>query len=315
MSSTQIPPLPNDSENQSFVTVKALLTCFIHLPFNLVFQDSVNYPDSTGSYVPVFNFLIAHPTRGLALFDLGVRKHAEGYPPGIARVRASRAAETAHSDVADLLREQGVKPEDIQHVIMSHLHWDHIGDPAPFTSADIVVGAEARAALAEDVYPANPGGTILQFPPDRPITFVDWGEDALRQTILSPFASFERAVDFHGDGSLYLVDAPGHFRGHLAAVARVAPGRFVFLGGDTCHNPQCYVSGRRLTGERIHHDVGRARETIGRLRRLSEEVDEVVVVLAHEAERLEEGMPLFPEDLREWVVSRVEKRKAVRRSM
>lgn len=78
MSSTQVSPLTGDSVNQPFVTVNALLTCFIHLPYNLVFQDSADYPDNTGSYVPVFNFLITHPTHGLTLFDLGVRKVSFG---------------------------------------------------------------------------------------------------------------------------------------------------------------------------------------------------------------------------------------------
>jgi hypothetical protein len=61
--------------------------------------------------------------------------------------------------------------------------------------------------------------------------------------ILSPFLSFNRALDFFGDGTLYLVDAPGHFEGHITALARVAPGTFVFLGADTCNNRECYTPG------------------------------------------------------------------------
>ena len=63
------------------------------------------------------------------------------------------------------------------------------------------------------------------------------------QLALAPFGPFTCAVDLYGDGSFYLVDAPGHLPGHLIAAARVAPGAFVFLGGDACHNRACYASG------------------------------------------------------------------------
>lgn len=133
--------------------------------------------------------------------------------------------------------------------------------------------------------------------------------------IISPFPSFDRALDFFGDGTLYLIDAPGHFKGHVAALARVAPGTFIFLGGDTCHNRQCYTPGTRLASETVHQDVGRARETIERLKTMNATMDEVVVVLAHEAEVLEEGMPMFPGDMRDWAVQRVAKRRSMRSQM
>ncbi len=94
---------------------------------------------------------------------------------------------------------------------------------------------------------------------------------------------------------------------------------------------------------KIQWDVGRARESVGRVRRLceggfvvnsdalageaeakegnedkkeggGEREGEVVVILAHEAERLEEGMPLFPSDLGEWAVWRAGKQRVARAS-
>lgn len=50
-----------------------------------------------------------------------------------------------------------------------------------------------------------------------------------------PFGPFERAMDFLGDGSLWLVDAPGHMPGNLFAAAHVGNGEWVILGGDCCH--------------------------------------------------------------------------------
>lgn len=52
------------------------------------------------------------------------------------------------------------------------------------------------------------------------------------------------AFDYFGDGAFYLLDAPGHAVGHLAALARVTAAgggggedSFVFLGADACHHP------------------------------------------------------------------------------
>ncbi|GKT47351.1 cytochrome P450 monooxygenase andK [Colletotrichum spaethianum] len=50
-----------------------------------------------------------------------------------------------------------------------------------------------------------------------------------------------KAQDFFGDGSLYLLEAPGHQPEHICALARTKPSSssggatFIFLGGDICH--------------------------------------------------------------------------------
>ncbi|KAJ7828058.1 hypothetical protein B0H14DRAFT_3719641 [Mycena olivaceomarginata] len=41
-----------------------------------------------------------------------------------------------------------------------------------------------------------------------------------------------KAIDHFGDGSFYLLDTPGHFTGHMSALARVTPSSFIVLGGD-----------------------------------------------------------------------------------
>lgn len=46
------------------------------------------------------------------------------------------------------------------------------------------------------------------------------------------------AFDYFGDGSLYLLDSPGHAIGHLCGLARTTTGEenpFVLLGGDISH--------------------------------------------------------------------------------
>lgn len=51
-----------------------------------------------------------------------------------------------------------------------------------------------------------------------------------------PFGPFEEAIDFLGDGSLWIIKAPGHMPGNLAAAARLANGEWVILASDCCHS-------------------------------------------------------------------------------
>ena len=46
------------------------------------------------------------------------------------------------------------------------------------------------------------------------------------------------AMDYFGDGSLYILDSPGHDHGHICALARTTsnPDTFVLFGGDAAHH-------------------------------------------------------------------------------
>ncbi|KAF7798135.1 hypothetical protein EIP86_009350 [Pleurotus ostreatoroseus] len=279
---TQSPRLPADRADQVYVSVKALSPGKLHLPHAWVFQDCVSQPESAGSWVPTFSFLIEHPSRGRAMFDLGLRKHAKGYPP-VDQESIDVTYATCEHDAADILQSGGVDLTEIKTII-------YRGRPA------------ARRCL-----PHEPGSEYQALPLSRNVTYVDFTSSHANT---SPFGPFTHAVDLYADGSLYLVDAPGHIPGHLAAAARVGPGAFVFLAGDCCHARACYDPGTRLVSEENHDDVARARETVGRLVRLNEEYGGVVVVLAHERER-EAEMPMFPRELNGWAVEAAETKRKV----
>ena len=65
---------PSDANNQAYVSVHALLVGGLWLPYREVFQDCLHEPASVGSNIPFFAFMLVHPTKGRALFDLGIRK-------------------------------------------------------------------------------------------------------------------------------------------------------------------------------------------------------------------------------------------------
>jgi hypothetical protein len=92
----------------------------------------------------------------------------------------------------------------------------------------------------------------------------------------SPLGPFPYAADFFGDGSLYVIDTPGHLYGHVNLLARVAAGRWIYLGGDCCHDFRI-LSGEKDVAEyddghsgvrSVHTDTEVAKGSLGRIKEL-----------------------------------------------
>jgi hypothetical protein len=50
------------------------------------------------------------------------------------------------------------------------------------------------------------------------------------------FGSFKKAKDFFGDGSLWVIQAPGHMPGNLICCCRIQSGEWIVLGSDCAHS-------------------------------------------------------------------------------
>ena len=113
----------------------------------------------------------------------------------------------------------------VDDIIWSHSHWDHMGAPHLFPpSTNLVYGKGTGPFPA---YPTNPNSNLLTADfENRKCIEIEY-----KDLDIGPFP----ATDFYGDGSLYLLDTPGHWPGHLCALARTTPDTFVYLGGDMCH--------------------------------------------------------------------------------
>ncbi|KAL5424029.1 hypothetical protein PMIN04_003485 [Paraphaeosphaeria minitans] len=290
--SEEIVALPTPSQNQVYVTISALEGGHLTLPEVLFVTPADPEKRST---VPSLSFLIQHPpsvpTLGRnpkttkLIFDLGLKRDLSGYREAQQHHIAQRQPTTVSPDVAESLRHGSLPPSDIDVVILSHVHWDHVGTPSDFPNAEFVVGNGTLHLLAHGggpLYPAAlfnadelPPGRTRELPP------VTESKDFASHTRVTdhtwrPLAGFPAAIDFFGDGSLYMVDAPGHLHGHVNVLARTAPGRWVYLGGDCCHDK------RILSGEReialyddgrgglrsVHMDTDGAVRTVERVRRL-----------------------------------------------
>lgn len=186
--------------------------------------------------VPAYAFLIQNQQQNrTVLFDLGVRKDWENLAPALVqRLKANGFEVETNKGVREILEERGVdtSSDNIEAIIWSHGHFDHTGDPSTFDSGTaLVIGPGIKQNLLPG-YPANPESSVLESDfAGRDVREVRFDDSGLK---IGRFDAF----DYFGDGSFYLLNAPGHAHGHMCGLARVAnsPPSFVFLGGDAAHH-------------------------------------------------------------------------------
>jgi glyoxylase-like metal-dependent hydrolase (beta-lactamase superfamily II) len=305
----------------------------ITAPLAAFFQPS--YPSHPSLHAPALIFHITHPSGRTVLFDLGVNKDFEKWPP-VVKAMASAPGWNINieKDAAEILEGHGVdvKGGAIDSLIWSHFHFDHIGNASLFpSSTSITVGPGFKEAFLP-AYPTNPESTLLESDFEgRELNEVSFGELEI--------GGF-RAHDFFGDGSFYLLDCPGHTVGHLCGLARVTPDSFIFMGADTCHHggefrPTQYLPlpdkadlaplHSHITNfcpgsvfKQVHYEKSstkpfynvsaamsfdrEAAEQSIRKMEMFDAREDVWVVIAHDSSLLEEGMgvDLFPKDINGW---------------
>ena len=156
-----------------------------------------------------------------------------------------------------------VDPAAVTHVVLSHLHPDHLGGLAAFPHATVVLSEGLRRTLAG---PRLRDGVLRGLLPP-------WWPDARLLVVCAPGSPAEasftpgphglRTVDLFGDGAYRLVDLPGHARGHLGALVE---GR-VLLAGDAAWGRDLLGQERRMRRlpRAVSHDAEAQEETAGQL--------------------------------------------------
>ncbi|EFQ35571.1 metallo-beta-lactamase superfamily protein [Colletotrichum graminicola M1.001] len=186
-----------------------------------------------------YAFLVTHAdaegNERRVVFDLGLPKDWENdfSPPIIEAAKAMDMTMTAQKYVSEILAENGVDLGSIEALIWSHAHPDHIGRPSLFPpSASLIVGPGVKQAYFPG-WPAVPDAPILarEFQ-GREVRELDFGAADLEIGGLG-------ALDYFGDGSFYLLSAPGHAVGHVNALARTTADSYIYMAGDSFHHSSC----------------------------------------------------------------------------
>ncbi|KAF4967742.1 hypothetical protein FSARC_4803 [Fusarium sarcochroum] len=281
-----------EAKAQGQVRVSALRGGTFTLPKRL-FVSGAAHDEFTR--VPSLSFLITEDrdTRGRhkrTIFDLGLRRDTSKYTPEIQSHLKNRLPMDTTPDVLQSLVKSGLEASDIDEVILSHVHWDHIGTPADFPQAKFLVGAGSLKLLKTglDGHMSHSNFQRNLFQGLKAVELSDPGGWDLVGGL--------KMLDLSNRGFIYAVDSPGHLTGHIALLARTGHHKWALLIGDACHDK------RLLTGEQsiaewtdvegrsccIHMDRKKATETLetfGSWKRASEECGIALdIVFAHDLE-------------------------------
>jgi len=160
-------------------------------------------------------------------------------------------------DLAKQLRKQGLKPEDIPYVIITHLHYDHCGKCDIFPNAKFII---QRAELQEAAAPLAPaaldvGGRALFY--DRPdiATIVD--------------KLWDRVVLIDGDeeivpGVRCILFANSHTPGSQAVYVETQEGTAILLG-DITRNVELNIEQEIPPG--LYYDLRSMQAALAKLRK------------------------------------------------
>ncbi|MEW6272705.1 MAG: N-acyl homoserine lactonase family protein [Thermodesulfobacteriota bacterium] len=167
--------------------------------------------------VPVPAFLIEHP-RGNVLFDTGMSPDVQRDPHARLGFLADVFAVEFQpgEEVAARLAARDVDPQRIGHVVLSHLHFDHVGGLSTIPNARVVVQRRDWEAGHDADLAASLTFARNDFDHGHDVQLVD-GEH-----------------DLFGDGRVVCLPTYGHTPGHQSLRVRLDSGDVV-LTADACY--------------------------------------------------------------------------------
>ena len=193
--------------------------------------------------VPYVAFLVEHPGAGRILIDTGFHPSVAVDPKqnlGRLNARAFGPRMDASDAVGAQLRGRGIEPGGVGTVVMTHLHADHASAISEFPASTFLISRQEWQAATTVARPATHGYVRRQFDHAFDYRLVDFASGAG----IDSFATFGRAVDVFGDGSVRLVFTPGHTLGHMSVVLRLT-GREALVAGDAIYTRHALATGHK----------------------------------------------------------------------
>jgi len=200
-------------------------------------------------------------------------KHGDDYMVWDTGQPMSAGAVAPKTSLVDQLAQLKIKPEQIKFVGISHYHGDHTGQAASFPAATLLIGKGDWDVLTA----ATPN------PAANPAPFARWISGGGKAEALPG------DKDVFGDGSVMVLNTPGHTPGHHSLLVKLRDMGPVVLSGDFAHFHENY-EGNGVPS--FNTDRAATLASIDRIKKIAANL-KATVILQHDARDVSK-LPAFP---------------------
>ena len=176
--------------------------------------------------------------------------------------------------IVDQLAQLKLKPEQIKFVGISHYHPDHTGQVSSFPGSTVLIGKGDWDALTAPK-PVVPANFIAPF--------AHWVSGAGKLEALTV------DKDVFGDGTVMVINTPGHTPGHRSLLVRLKEMGNVLISGDLAHFHENYEN-NGVPGFNFHR--GDTMASLDRFKKAAANL-KATVILQHDARDVGK-LPAFP---------------------
>lgn len=194
-----------------------------------------------------------------------------GYP--VTAPASNPSGPTVKVKLVDQLAQLQIKPEQIDYVGISHYHGDHTGQAAAFAQATLLIGQGDWDVLKGP----TPSGTTNAAPLQHWLSGEGKSEPVAKDK------------DIFGDGTVVMLDTPGHTPGHHSLLVKLKETGNVLLTGDQAHFRENYESNGVPT---FNFNRADTLASFDRFKQLAKNLN-ATVIIQHDPRDIDK-LPAFP---------------------
>lgn len=200
----------------------------------------IGVPEKDWIWMPVSAYYIEHP-KGKILVDTGWnrRMSPDGVPDKKAQIEEmgyllytmNQGFVEKGQAVDEQLKRLGVQSSDLDYVILTHLDCDHVCGLHQVADAKHIMVSETEMEFVKKFSITNKIRFRKQWWEGVPMELFPWNGGE---------GPFRRSFDLFGDGSVQLINIPGHTEGLVAVKITAEDGKYVLIDSDGAYGSKSW---------------------------------------------------------------------------
>lgn len=255
------------------IKVTAFITGWVNVPSEILIDvddKEISAMIDEELWVPVLSYLVEHHKYGNLLLDAGMRSGDCSF--GFRPFFWIPCRNKAFSNVVSQLKKHNFNIKDLNYILISHFHGDHISglDEIMKHSKPVIITTQSEIEAVQSSFRLLNGYLNDLLRSELTVATIDSG--------LQDMPIVEQANDFFGDGSVWLIPTSGHSKGQISVILNTisAPILFTF---DASHLKKGFELGipPGFTFDREYAEI-----SLNRLRKFKAAYPILKVIYGHE---------------------------------